>query len=178
MSILIVSGPIGAGKSTASKELEKLIPGSVALIEGDVFWKFIIKFGDDQPHEDEQFNKFKHIMTSMLAAALPLAKAKYTVRVDFSIPPWFVPTALKMAQAKDYTLHYVMLLANKDLCIHRAATRPEGKIIYNQQQHDFYAFFDNARSVLPTIAVDESTTPIAIATSIYTLFGEGKLVVK
>ena len=176
MSIIIVSGPIGAGKTSAVKELESLIPGPVASIEGDVFWKFIVKL--DQPVENEPFIKFKNVMTSMLAAALPLAKAKYTVIIDFSIPPWFVPAALKMVQAKDYALHYIMLLPSKELCIHRAATRAVGRIEYNAQQHEFYTFFENAKSDYPVLEMNELTTSVTCANTINDLYMNNKLIVK
>ena len=42
-SIILLSGTVGAGKSTVAKELVKLIDNPVINIEGDVFWKFIAK---------------------------------------------------------------------------------------------------------------------------------------
>jgi tRNA A37 threonylcarbamoyladenosine biosynthesis protein TsaE len=36
-SIIILSGPVGAGKTTVGKELVKLLDGPVVYIEGDTF---------------------------------------------------------------------------------------------------------------------------------------------
>jgi uridine kinase len=39
-SLIILSGPPGAGKSTVAKELMQLLPLPPAYIGGDDFWKF------------------------------------------------------------------------------------------------------------------------------------------
>jgi chloramphenicol 3-O-phosphotransferase len=44
-SILLLSGPVGAGKMTIASALIELLPGAVARIGGDVFWVFFAKGG-------------------------------------------------------------------------------------------------------------------------------------
>ena len=43
MSVIFLSGPIGAGKTTVAKALLPLLPAPLAYIEGDTFWSFIRK---------------------------------------------------------------------------------------------------------------------------------------
>ena len=42
-SIIILSGPIGSGKSTVAQELIPSSPAPVVYIEGDKFWFFLAK---------------------------------------------------------------------------------------------------------------------------------------
>ena len=43
MGITILSGPVGAGKTTVARELVALLPAPVSYIEGDTFWSFVEK---------------------------------------------------------------------------------------------------------------------------------------
>ena len=42
-SVIMLSGPVGAGKTTVARELIALLPGPISYIEGDTFWSFIAK---------------------------------------------------------------------------------------------------------------------------------------
>jgi uridine kinase len=41
MSVIFLSGPIGAGKTAVARELLQLLPAPLSYIEGDTFWSFI-----------------------------------------------------------------------------------------------------------------------------------------
>src|SRR5271168_3352630 len=96
-SIVILSGPVGAGKSTVAHELVALSSGPIAYIEGDTFWSFIAKGAENRRRE----KNFRMIMTAMTGAALPYALYGYEVILDFSIPPWFLETAQKIVKSRD-----------------------------------------------------------------------------
>jgi predicted ABC-type ATPase len=65
MAILILSGPVGAGKTTVGRELLASAPDGTAYIEGDTFWRFLSKPLPAQPaHEGLTMT-----MRAMLAAA-------------------------------------------------------------------------------------------------------------
>jgi len=132
MSVILLSGPIGSGKTTVARQLIALLSPPVFYIEGDTFWSFFSK--RDAHSRREQF---RFIMRSMTAAAVPLAKEGYQVVVDFSIPPEFVDTARKIV--KDLPLHFVLLRPSLDVCANRAATREEGKIA--DYDRGFYELF-------------------------------------
>ena len=40
--ILILSGPVGAGKTTVAREMVSQLANDVILIEGDVWWSFYV----------------------------------------------------------------------------------------------------------------------------------------
>jgi len=77
MSVIFLSGPIGAGK-----EVFQLLPAPLSYIEGDTFWSFIRIGGERGPRDN-----FPVLVRSMTAAAIPLARSGFRVLIDFSIPP-------------------------------------------------------------------------------------------
>jgi chloramphenicol 3-O-phosphotransferase len=139
--IIILSGPVGSGKSTVAQEMIKASPGPTVYIEGDKFWFFIAKCFKDIGH----VKNFKTIMASMTAAAIPYALSGYEVIIDFSIPPWFLPTAFRMTNRREIHLDYIVLRPGEEVCAVRAADRTEGQISDYSQYHDLYSSFDEAR---------------------------------
>jgi len=69
MSVIFLSGPIGAGKTVVARELVQLLPAPLSYIEGDTFWSFIRKEGECGLREN-----FPALVRSMTAAAVPLAR--------------------------------------------------------------------------------------------------------
>ena len=135
--IVIVSGPIGAGKTAAAKALVNLMPAPVSLIEGDEFWKFVVK----EEAEKGPHRAFRAIMSSMTAAAVPLAVSGYDVIVDFSIPPWYLDNCVRITARRELPLHYIVLMPSQEVCAARAAHRPDGSIAeygpYEEMYRDF-----------------------------------------
>jgi chloramphenicol 3-O-phosphotransferase len=136
--VIIISGPVGAGKSTVARELIAISAGPVAYIEGDKFWSFIAKGSTEK---NARFNNFKMIMASMTASAIPYSRAGYEVILDFSIPPWFLDAVRKILITKDIPVHFVVLKPAKNICATRAAAREEGKIDDYKLYGDLYASF-------------------------------------
>jgi chloramphenicol 3-O-phosphotransferase len=133
MSVILLSGPIGSGKTTVARQLIALLPPPVSYIEGDRFWSFFIKPGTHTRRE-----QFRFMIRSMIAAAVPMAKEGYQVIVDFSIPPEFVDTARKIV--KELPLHFVLLRPSLSVCAQRAATRQDGRIM--DYDRGFYELFE------------------------------------
>lgn len=157
--IIVLSGPVGAGKTTVARELIASSPGPAAYMEGDIFWTFIVKGPEGRRPE----KNFKMVMTAMTAAAVPYALAGYETILDFSVPPWFIDTALRVARVRDVPLDYVVLRPGKAVCAARAAKRAEGAIADYTPYNDLYASFDEAARY--TIRDDEADA-IAIAARI------------
>jgi len=157
--IIILSGPVGAGKSTVAQEIIKAFSSPVVYIEGDKFWFYIVKGFESIG----RFKNFKTIMASMTVAAIPYAHAGYEVILDFSIPPWFVPTAFKITNKREIPLEYIVVNASEKICAERAAARVEGKITDYTPYHDLYLSFDEAKQY--TI-YDDTSGPRPIAEQI------------
>ena len=82
MSVIFLSGPIGAGKTAVAQELLPFLPEPLSYIEGDTFWSFIAKAGERGLRDN-----FSVLVRSMTAAAVPFARSGFQVLIDFSIPP-------------------------------------------------------------------------------------------
>jgi adenylate kinase family enzyme len=131
----MISGPVGAGKTTVARKLTPMLPGSTSCIEGDTFWSFIKK-----SEEHDQRVNFNVIMRAMTAATIPFVRSGYNVVLDFSIPPYFLEMARKIL--KEVTLDYVILKPSQNICAARAAARPEGAIPDYGKYASFYVLFD------------------------------------
>jgi hypothetical protein len=143
----MLSGPVGAGKTTVGRELVSLLAGPVSYIEGDAFWSFIAKSASLDRRED-----FRVIMRAMTAAAIPFARSGYDVIIDFSIPPEFLKTARVIL--KEVPLDYVLVKPSLAVCGARAAGRELGAIADYTSYRDFYSIFDGAERY--TISDDEA----------------------
>jgi gluconate kinase len=135
MSIVMLSGPVGAGKTTVARELIAISPAPLCYIEGDTFWSLFTK-----PDAKSRSERFRILMRSVTAAAVPLARSGYEVLLDFSFPLGFLDTARKIL--KEIPLDFVMLRPSLAVCKQRAAARSEGTISDYSAYRDFYTLFE------------------------------------
>ena len=135
MPVVMLSGPVGAGKTTVARELVKISPGPLCYIEGDALWPIFVK-PDAQPIQA----RFRLLMRSMTAAAIPLARGGYEVLLDFSFPVDFLDTARKIL--KEIPFDFVVLRPSLAICEQRAADRAEGKIADYAVYREFYGMFE------------------------------------
>lgn len=162
--VIMISGPIGAGKTAVALELVPLLSGLVASIEGDKFWPFIVKSENRDRRED-----FSMIMRAMTAATIPFVRSGFQVVLDFSIPPQFLIVARKIL--KDLPLSYVILRPSESVCALRASRRKEGAIADYSMYSDFYELFDE----YPQYRVsDDQKDPAQIAAQVLAGLKSGK----
>jgi adenylylsulfate kinase-like enzyme len=152
MSVIFLSGPVGAGKSTVAQELLQLLPAPLTYIEGDTFWSFIRK------GEWGLQDSFPVLVRSMTAAAVPLARSGFRVLIDFSIPPAFIDTARKIL--KEVPFDFVLLRPSLQVCVKRASSREKGAITEYERLKNFYALFEDG-SIEPIC--DDNADPASLA---------------
>jgi predicted ABC-type ATPase len=117
-SLLIVTGPPGAGKSTVSAILANRMSSSV-LVEGDRFFGFLAK-GSIEPWLPEAHNQ-NGVVTEAAAAATGRFAADYHTVYDGVVGPWFLPTFTAASGLVE--LDYVVLLPSVDQCISQVGSR-------------------------------------------------------
>ncbi len=118
-SLLIVTGPPGAGKSTVAAILADRFEQSV-LVEGDAFFAFLAR-GAIQPWLPESEDQNEVVTQAAAAAAGRYAGAGYETVYDGVVGPWFLPT-FAAATGLD-RLDYVVLMPSVERCVERVATR-------------------------------------------------------
>lgn len=135
--VVILSGPPGAGKTTVARALLAGPAPPTAYIEGDSFWAHFQASSPLPPPV-----RFKALMTAALAAALSYALHDADVLLDFSVPPHFLETALRMAKTRGVPLAFVVLLPSAATCEARTAERPDGKVPVGEYAVRFGALRD------------------------------------
>src|SRR5512145_730498 len=104
-SIVVVTGPPGAGKSAVAAALvESFEPG--ALVEGDAFFAFLRR-GSISPWLPAAHEQNEHVVRAAAAATGRLAE-RCTVVYDGVVGAWFLPTFA--AAAGVGRLNYAVLL--------------------------------------------------------------------
>ena len=153
-SIVILTGPVGAGKTSIAHELLASSPGPAAYIEGDVFWSFIAK----QPRRPLRGEQFKMIMRAMLASARHYARDGYETIVDFTIPPWYLEAVRALLTGKPF--HYAIVRPSLAVCAARAAARSAGTISDYTEYRELYTDFNGFEAAM---IADDTATPPEIA---------------
>ncbi|MEY2476514.1 MAG: hypothetical protein QOG87_1829 [Actinomycetota bacterium] len=120
-SLLIVTGPPGAGKSTVARVIADRSESSV-LIEGDAFFAFLRR-GAMQPWLPEARVQNEVVTGAAAAAAGRYAAGGFTTVYDGVVGPWFLP--LFAAATGVSTLDYAVLLPSVERCVDRVATRQD-----------------------------------------------------
>lgn len=153
MSVVMLSGPVGAGKTTVARELVAISSAPLCYLEGDAFWSLFAK-PDARPRREQ----FRVLMRSVTAAAVPLARSGYEVLLDFTFPLDFIETARKIL--KEIPLDFVLLRPSIATCEQRALARPEGNLSDYSRYRDFYTLFEG----LPKHEIsDDQAEPVSIA---------------
>lgn len=118
MSLLVVTGPPGAGKSTVAALVADRLPRSV-LIEGDAFFAFL-RQGAIEPWLPESHAQ-NGIVVEAAAVATGRFERAYATVYDGVMGPWFIDIFLA-ATGLD-ALDYVVLLPDVEVCVERVTTR-------------------------------------------------------
>ena len=134
--IILLSGPIGAGKSTVAAAYAASATIPTAYIEGDTFWKHIAQ--NPGPHARPRQVVSRLVQKSMILAAIPYARGGFETIVDFTTGPWLLPAFKPLV--KDIPFDFVMLVPSKDVVRERANGRGLGA----KHDQELYEAFDQA----------------------------------
>ncbi len=120
-TLLVITGPPGAGKSSVARVIADTTDHSV-LVEGDAFFGFLAN-GAIPPWLPES-NEHNEIVTKAAASAAGrFVDGGYSTIYDGVLGPWFLPTFTHATGVE--RLDYVILLPPVETCIERVRTRTD-----------------------------------------------------
>lgn len=123
-SVIILTGPPGAGKSTVADILARQSESPAAHLHTDDFYDRYIKSGYVLPWLPESQKQNEVVTRVIAAAACAYAEGGYLAIIDGIVGPWFLAPYREAAAAANIPLHYVVLRpANADVTFARVQQR-------------------------------------------------------
>lgn len=121
-TVVILTGPPGAGKSTTARSLAASFERSVHL-HSDDFWHYIVS-GGIPPYLPESHDQNETVMEVLRSAAFACAAGGYLTLVDGIVGPWMLHHFLGSGDIGDApVLHYIVLRPSREETLRRAQSR-------------------------------------------------------
>jgi tRNA uridine 5-carbamoylmethylation protein Kti12 len=139
-SVLILTGPPGAGKTTTARILAERADRAVQ-VESDRFFDFI-RSGYVEPWKRESAEQNEVVMRIVAGAAAAYASAGYFTIIDGIVLPGFFFEPLRDAlHEAGHEVSYAVLRAPLNVCVARAAARDTQPLadpqVVERLWHDF-----------------------------------------
>jgi chloramphenicol 3-O-phosphotransferase len=120
-SVLILTGPPGAGKSTIARLLADTSDHSAVHLHTDDFYTWIRK-GYVAPWTPQARYQNEVVISAIVRAALVYARGGYDVIVDGIVGPWFLEP-FRQAAKSDVSFDYVVLRPGEQVTVQRGVAR-------------------------------------------------------
>jgi predicted ABC-type ATPase len=170
-SLLVITGPPGAGKSTVAKLLIPRFEQSV-LIEGDAFFAFF-KTGAIEPWLPESHGQNTVVTQAAASAAGRFASGGFMTIYDGVVGPWFLPV---FSQATTLSqLDYVVLLPSVEECVRRVASRADHGFDNEDATRHMHDQFANAEIAPRHVFADSPYDSLSRAEAILAAMASGQL---
>ncbi|NKX88154.1 AAA family ATPase [Nocardia coubleae] len=128
-TVIILTGPPGAGKSTVADAFARKLERGVHLHTDD-FWHYIVA-GAIPPYEPASARQNQTVMNVIAGAAFTYAAGGFTTVLDGIVGPWM------LHHFRDHTpgiaLHYVVLRPGRDITLSRAKARTAPQALVDEQ---------------------------------------------
>lgn len=120
-TVIVLTGPPGAGKSTVARLLAGSLPSSVHL-HADDFWHYIQQ-GRIAPYLPQAHRQNQIVISALAQAAFTYAAGGYQVICEGIIGPWFIHVFRAAAATCSVPLHYIILRPDRATALRRAISR-------------------------------------------------------
>jgi predicted kinase len=121
-SLLILTGPPGAGKSTVARLLAEASTVPTVHLHTDDFYAAIRK-GFIAPHLPESHAQNQTVIGVIVESALAYARGGYDVIVDGIVGPWFLDPFRTAARKSGVAFDYVVLRPSAAVTVQRGISR-------------------------------------------------------
>jgi cytidylate kinase len=169
VSLLVVAGPPGVGKSTVAALVADRLPRSV-LVVGDAFFDFV-RQGFVEPWRPES-----HAQNGVVTDAAALAAGRYArdypTIFDGVMGPWFLDAFVAATGLEE--IHYAVLLPDVEVCVERVMTRQDHVLRNEDAARRMHANFVRAAVDARHVVVNHSTPNVA-ADELLDRWGHGDL---
>jgi hypothetical protein len=169
--LLVVTGPPGAGKSTAAS-LAAAAFSSSAVVRGDDFFAFLAS-GAVAPWLPASRTQNELVLRAAGAAVGTLVRGGMTVLYDGILGPWFLPEFTAAAGVAE--LHYAVLLPPLATCLTRVGVRTGHDVPAAEATRHMHAAFVAAAIELRHLVVEPRLAPQELADLLLRRYREGQL---
>lgn len=153
-SIVILTGPPGAGKSTVADILARQSETPAVHLHTDDFYDRYIKSGYVLPWLPESQKQNEAVTDAIAGAACSYAAGGYFTIIDGIVGPWFLAPYREAAASKNVPLHYIVLRpTDADVTFARVQTRGAHGLKAEGPVRELFRQFSNLES-LEKYAVD------------------------
>jgi predicted kinase len=169
-TLLILTGPPGAGKTTVAAIIASESPLS-ACLHADWFWTTIVN-GHIPPWERAADTQNRAVIRAATAAGARMANAGFAVVLDGILGPWHFDALREELAHCTVPVSYAVLRPDSDTCLararrrvlesrlHRDALTDEGPI--RQMWDQFHHLGPDEQFVIDSSAIDPRATAILI----------------
>jgi predicted kinase len=126
-SLLILTGPPGAGKSTVARLVTENAPRAAVHLHTDSFYVWI-RTGFVPPYLPEAAGQNDVVLGVIAEAACGYARGGYDVLLDGVIGPWALEPFRKAAKRDGLDLFYVVLRPSLEVTLARGTAREGGEL--------------------------------------------------
>ncbi|WP_353651463.1 AAA family ATPase [Nakamurella sp. A5-74] len=177
-TIVIVSGPPGAGKSTVATLLATDGARPTILLDTDEFYR-AIRTGYVAPYLPESASQNVVVTGVCAEAAIGYARGGYDVVVDGVVGPWFLPSYRTPIHRAGLRVVYVVLLPDLSTTVARARGRGEDQLRDSGPVSELHRAFESHRALLSRHIVDSTgTDPVGTAAGLRRRIAAGEFVLE